>query len=69
MIWPLSPSCVEGALARVSGVDRFDNPYDATTAIERHKTWDWAWLYADRLLELNVDYLTTTWDHDEDEAA
>jgi hypothetical protein len=69
VIWPLSPSCVEGALARVSGVDREDNPYDLTTARERHRTWRWAWLYADTLLAINVDHLAATWNYDEDGAA
>ena len=68
MIWPVGPSCVEGALARVSGVDRTDNPYDTVNAPERHRTWVWAWLYADRLLEMNVDHLAASW-HNEDEAA
>ena len=68
MIWPLSPSCVEGALARVSGVDRSDNPYDPVAAPERHKTWRWAWHYADDLLALNVQHFAETW-FNEDEAA
>jgi hypothetical protein len=69
VIWPLSPSCVEGALARVSGVDRTDNPYDATNAPERHRTWLWAWLYADLLIAININHLAANWQHDEDEAA
>ena len=68
MIWPLSPSCVEGALARVSGTAREGNPYDITTARERHKTWAWAWLYADRLLEANIEQLAATWFNDEEAA-
>lgn len=68
MIWPLGPSCVEGALARVSGLDRSDNPYDAVTAAERYRTWRWAWRYADTLLEINVQHLAATW-FNEDEAA
>ena len=68
MIWPLSPACVEGALARVSGVDIADNPYESVNAPERHGVWRWAWLYADRLLELNIEQLAATWNN-EDEAA
>jgi hypothetical protein len=68
VIWPTSPACVEGALARVSGVDLGDNPYDIGNAEERYRTWRWAWLYADRLLELNVDHLAASWGYDEDAA-
>jgi hypothetical protein len=68
MIWPLAPSCVEGALARVSGLDEDENPYDSINAPERHRTWSWAWFYADRLLDLNVEHLADTW-FNEDEAA
>jgi hypothetical protein len=68
VIWPLAPACCEGALARVGGAGRSDNPYDDRNAAERHRTWEWAWLYADRLLELNVNHLAATW-FNEGEAA
>ena len=68
MIWPLSASCVEGALARVAGLERFANPYDVVNAPERHRVWEWAWVYADRLLEANIDRLVVGWSN-EDEAA
>jgi hypothetical protein len=58
---------VEGALARVSGVEVSDNPYDRTNAPERHRTWRWAWNYADMLLAVNVEHLAVRW-HNEDEA-
>lgn len=68
MIWPLSPACVEGALARVGGLDRSENPYDQVNASERHWTWDWAWKYADRLLAINVEHQTSAWMNDEETA-
>jgi hypothetical protein len=52
----------------VSGVDIADNPYESVNAPERHGVWRWAWLYADRLLELNIEQLAATWNN-EDEAA
>jgi hypothetical protein len=67
VIWPLAPPTVEGALARVSGVERAENPYDSANAPERYAAWRWAWLYADRLLELNLEHQTAGW-FNEDEA-
>jgi hypothetical protein len=68
VIWPLSPACVEGALARVSGLDRSENPYDAVNAPERRRTWNWAWIYANQLLEMNIEHQTAGWFNDEEAA-
>jgi hypothetical protein len=68
VIWPLAPSCVEGALARVSGLERSENPYDTVNASERHGTWLWAWLYADKLLEINIEHQTAGWFNSEEAA-
>ena len=67
MIWPLAPAVCEGALARVSGLERDQNPYDVSNAEDRYDAWVWGWLYANRLLELNFEHLEAGgW---EDEAA
>jgi hypothetical protein len=68
VIWPLAPSCAEGVLARVAGLEHTDNPYDATNADERHRTWLWGWWYAERVLAANIEHLAVGW-HNEEEAA
>jgi hypothetical protein len=68
VISPLAHACVEGALARISGVDRSENPYDRTIAPDSYETWRWSWLYADRWLELNIGHYAGAW-LNEDEAA
>ena len=67
MTEPLSHATVEGALARVVGLELHENPYDALNACARHEAWKWAWRYADALLAFHLEHEVPR--HNEDEAA